>query len=297
MTEETYESFLDEEFLRKLEAIKILAQKGLKGPNKGEHHYWRSGASLEFLDYRRYQMGDDFRYVDWNVYGRLDKLFLKLFRSEEDISIHVLVDMSASMSVGNPPKDDYAKKIAAALSYIGLTNMDRVGVTDFAETLGESRAPQRGRQVYLSVLSHLLKLRPAGGTDFNSCMTRFAATVKKPGMAIVISDLLDPNGFKKGLDALTYRKFNTTVVQVLDVNEIQPVLGGYLELKDLETGQSKKVTVDAQLRDLYTRRMNEFLDEIKGYCLDNGIDYYLTNTQIPFEDFLLDYLTKGTLFH
>jgi uncharacterized protein (DUF58 family) len=149
---ENMESFLDEEFLRKLEKLKILAQRGRKGPTKGEHISWRSGASLEFLDYRKYQVGDDFRYIDWNVYGRLDKLFLKLFRAEEDLNVHILIDTSRSMGTGNPLKDIYAKKIAAALSYIGLANLDRVGITSFSDSLGETQLPEKGRSVYFNLL-------------------------------------------------------------------------------------------------------------------------------------------------
>jgi len=291
------ESFLDEDFLRKLERVKILAQKGIKGPTKGEHNSWRSGASLEFLDYRKYQVGDDFRYVDWNVYGRLDKLFLKLFRAEEELSIHILLDMSLSMGSGNPPKEIYAKKITAALAYIGLANLDRVGVTSFTDSLGESQSPRKGRQVYKSILHYLLSTQPKGKTDFNSCLTEYASTCKRPGIAIILSDLLDQKGFEKGLEALQYRKFDITLLQVLDHEELFPSLRGYIVLNEVETHETKKITLDGALLTLYREKMQGFLESIKGFCIESGIDYYLSDTSIPFEDFLLEYLTKGMVFH
>ncbi|MBW1708369.1 MAG: DUF58 domain-containing protein [Deltaproteobacteria bacterium] len=291
------ESFLDEDFLKKLERLKILAQQGIKGPTKGEHRSWRSGASLEFLDYRKYQVGDDFRYIDWNVYGRLDKLFVKLFRSEEDLNIHILLDMSRSMGMGTPPKEIYAKKVAAALSYIGLANLDRVGVTAFNSSLGDSKPPGKGKQVYLSVLKYLLSLNPEGGTNFNSCLSEYATTCKRPGIAVILSDLLDPQGVQKGLDALRYRKFDITLVQILDSEELFPSYSGYLTLREVETNESKKITLNQEILTLFRQKMDGFLKDIKEFCYNSGIDYYLSDTSIPFEDFLLDYLTKGTIFH
>jgi len=291
------DSFLDEDFLRKLEKLKILAQKGIKGPIKGEHDSWRSGASLEFLDYRKYQAGDDFRYIDWNVYGRLDRLFIKLFRAEEDLTIHVLVDTSQSMGWGNPPKDIFAKKLAAALCYLGLASLDRVGITSFADSLGESKLPERGKRVYLSMLKYLLSLKPGGKTDLNSCLTEFASACKRPGIAIILSDLLDPKGFEKGLEALSYRRFDITLIQILDREEIFPAFNGYLTLKEVETGEVKRITLDRALLELYREGMRDFLENIKDFCRKSGIDYYLSNTGVPFEDLLLEYLAKGTLFH
>ncbi|MBW2621390.1 MAG: DUF58 domain-containing protein [Deltaproteobacteria bacterium] len=294
---ENIESFLDEEFLRKLEKLKILAQRGRKGPTKGEHISWRSGASLEFLDYRKYQVGDDFRYIDWNVYGRLDKLFLKLFRAEEDLNIHILIDMSRSMGTGSPLKDIYAKKIAAALSYIGLANLDRVGITSFSDQLGETQSPERGRSVYFNLLNYLKSLNPSGRTDFNHCLTEYASTTKRPGMAIILSDLLDPNGIEEGLEALRHKRFDIALLQIFDREELFPSLNGYLTLREVETGATKKITLDASLLASYRRKIQEFLENIRDLCLLGGVDYYLADTGLSFEDFLFDYLTSAAVFH
>ena len=290
------EDFLDEDFLRKLERLKLLAGRVMKGPQKGEHGSWRSGTSLEFQDYRKYQVGDDFRYVDWNVYGRLDKLFLKLFRSEEELSVHILIDISKSMAYGQPPKLLLAKKIAAALSYIAIANLDHVGLISFADSIGLSLGAQRGKKAYHSILRYLTDLKPEGETGLNASLADFATTCIRPGLAIIISDLLDTRGFEKGLEALRQRKFKTTLIQVLDHEELFPSLDGYLILKEMETGETKRITLTDDLRSLYRKKMELFLREIREFCLGKGIGYYLLDTSIPFEDFLFDYLVKGKLW-
>ncbi|OGP49733.1 MAG: hypothetical protein A2Y79_05460 [Deltaproteobacteria bacterium RBG_13_43_22] len=296
MTVMETEDFLDEDFLRKLERLKLLAGRVIKGPHKGEHGSWRSGTSLEFLDYRKYQVGDDFRYVDWNVYGRLDKLFLKLFHSEEDLRVHILMDVSRSMAFGQPPKALVAKRLAAALSYIAIANLDRVEFVSFADSIGESLGAQRGIKAYPSILRYLTDLKPKGETGLNTSLEDFASLCTRPGLAVIISDLLDTKGFKKGLEALMQRKFKTTLIQVLDHEELLPSLDGYLILKEMETGETKRITLSNDLRSLYRKKMEQFLDEIREFCLTKGIGYYLLDTRIPFEDFLFDYLSDGTLF-
>ena len=290
------ESFLDEKFLKKLERLKILAQKRIIGHGKGEHRSMKSGVSLEFQDYRKYQEGDDFRYIDWNVYGRLDRLFIKLFHAEEDLPIRILMDMSGSMGTGSLPKDIYAKKLAATLCYIGLANLDRVGIIAFAESLRESKPPKKGRQVYIEALKYLVSLEPEGDTDLNSCLTEVALSAKRPGVAVVISDLLDPKGYRDGFQALRTAKMDTTIIQVLDHGEISPSLSGAVTMRDVETGKKKNMTLDSGVVDSFEKRVRRFIEDIREFCLVNSIDYHLADTAIPFEDFILDLLTKGSLF-
>jgi len=291
------ETFLDEEFLRKLETLRILSQKGIKGKNTGLHNTVKSGNSLEFLDYRKYQPGDDLRYLDWNVYGRQRNLVIKLFHAEEDLTIHILVDMSRSMQMGHPSKEIYAKKIIAALSYIGLANLDQVGLTSFSTSPGTTKSPERGKQVYMSIIKYLNSLETEGKTNFNASLKEYADTCKKGGIAIVISDLLDPSGYKSGLKSMIHAKFNITVIQVLDHEEINPVLKGYCTLSDSETGEERPITINANTRESYRNIMNNYLKEIRDYCRRNSIDYHLADTGINFEDFLLGYLNSGFFLH
>ena len=159
------ESFIDDEFLKNLEKLKVVTRKNTRSPRRGEYRAWQSGTGLEFLDYRKYQPGDDLRYVDWSVYGRLDKLFIKLFHAEKGQTAHILLDISRSMDSGNPSKDLTAKKIAAALSFICLSNLDKTGLMAFNSTTAEIRVPARGKKQFPEVLKFLLSLKPSGRTN------------------------------------------------------------------------------------------------------------------------------------
>jgi len=294
--DDSAELFLDEDFLRKLERLRILARKSTKGLSAGSHISWHGGVSLEFLDYRKYQIGDDLRYVDWNVYGRLDKLFVKLFHAEKDLTLNILLDSSGSMGFGSPVKDIYAKKLAAALSYIGLANLDRVGITSFNESLGESISPERGKRVYPNLLAYLSSLKPGGETRFNSCLAEYASTNRQTGVIIVISDLQDPEGIEKGLEILKLISTEMVLIQVLDRSELAPVDTGYIQMREVESGETKTISVTETTSKRYKEKMLSFLENINDFCFKSGIDYYLADTKVPFEDFLLDYLSRGRLF-
>lgn len=289
------EMLLEEGFLRKLEQLRLLSQQNARGGLVGEHLTRKSGASLEFLDYRNYEAGDDLRYVDWNVFGRLDRLFIKLFHAERDRTIHVLLDTSQSMEFGSPSKSLAAKKIVAALSYIGLANHDQVGLTSFADSIKVQKAPEKGRPFYRSILQDLQDLTVEGGTDFNKALEDYARGSKRPGAAIILSDLLDPKGIEGGLKALKYAKFDATVIQILDHEELYPQKKGFFQMKDVETGALKSIPVTHQLLENYHKKMESFLAQIKSFCLRNQVDYHLFDTKLPFEDFLLRYLSAGKL--
>lgn len=287
---------LDEGFLKNLEKLKMVTRKGVKGPERGEHKSWRSGEGLEFLDYRKYQPGDDLRYVDWSVYGRLDKLFIKLFHAEENQTIHVLLDMSRSMGAGTPPKIINGKKLAAALSYISLANQDKVSVMTFQDRIVDLSPIVKGKRHYAKILNTLHRLTPEGKTDFNAAVTEYATLSKSPGIAIIISDLFDPKGYQDGLKALTYRNFDLNLVQILDREELAWSQVGTFILRDIETGDIKRTAVDAGLLQQYQQRMQTFLTEIRQFCSNYGVNYYLYDTSVPFEEFIVDYVTKGTVF-
>ncbi|MBF0280603.1 MAG: DUF58 domain-containing protein [SAR324 cluster bacterium] len=287
--------FLETDFLERLEHLMLLTKKKAKGANLGEHQSIRSGGSQEFLDYRTYQPGDDLRYVDWNVYGRLGRLFIKLFKAEKEQSVYILLDMSASMAAGNPLKAIYSKKIAAALSYICLANMDRVMVSSFNDRMHFSKTPERGRQVYFLILEFLRSLKAEGITDLNAALTEFASSARKNGVVIILSDLLSESGFEQGMKALEYQNLDINLIQILDQKELMPTLNGYLKLKDWESGTQDVMTVDKHLRDLYRQKMESFLLRIKEHCHAIGADYFLTETSTPFDTFLIEYLIEGNL--
>jgi uncharacterized protein (DUF58 family) len=290
------DSFVDDAFLKKLEQLKIISRNGPRNTQRGEHRSWQRGEGLEFLDYRKYHPGDDLRYVDWSVYGRLDKLFIKLFHAEKGQTAHILLDTSLSMGSGNPPKDITAKKLAAAISYICLSNLDKTGLVAFSYKIVEVKSPARGKTQFPEVLKFLLSHKPADRTRVNRCLGEYASICKNPGIAIIISDLFDPTGYQDGLKMLAYRNFDINIIQVLNHEELFWSQSGNLLLNDTETGENKVVFVDRHLSALYQKKINAYISDIKGYCSHHGINYFLCDTSIPFEDLLTNYLSTGAVF-
>lgn len=286
-------TLFDAEFMRKLETLRLLARKVSRYASAGERSTLRRGSSLEFSDYRRYNPGDDFRYIDWNVYSRLDHLFLKVFTAEEDLTIHLLVDVSQSMQLGEPPKLDYARRVAAALGYIGLNSLDRVGAISFCDELGTPVPPQRGRQQIFTMLRYFETLETQGGTNLNRVLSNYVSQCNKTGLAIVITDLFDVNGFERGLDTLVYSNFDVLLLHIVDDTEINPQLEGAVRLHDIESDQQRKMTINRRLLDLYHQKMTEYFARVEAFCMKRNIEYLRTSTVIPFEDLVLRYLRRG----
>lgn len=293
---ENLDSFIDNEFLKQLEKLKIVSRKSSRNPRRGENRSWQSGEGFEFLDFRKYHLGDDLRYVDWSVYGRLDKMFIKLFHAEKGQTAHILLDISQSMNSGIPSKVITAKKIAAALSYICLSNLDKTGLMAFNNQIVKIKPPTRGKKQYLEVLKFLQALNPADQTNVNHSLEEYAAICKNPGIAIIISDFFDPGGCEDGLKALAYRDFDINLIQVMDHEELHWSKTGNLLLNECETGEKKPVFVDKSLLAVYHRKIRDFIAGIESYCSHYGMNYFLCDTQIPFESLLTDYLSKGALF-
>lgn len=290
-----YESLFDDAFLRKLERLDLLARKIFRGQMRGEHTTPRRGHGIEFSDFRRYRPGDDIRHIDWNIYSRLDRLFLKLYATEEDISLHVLMDASGSMGIGTPSKFDHARRIGAALAYIGLNNLDRVSFTTFAETLGAGVPSIQARHQMPPLLSLLDALPCAGISNFSRSLADFAQRTRAPGIVVLISDLLTEGDLQLGIERLRGRGHDVFILQLLAEDEIDPPIDGALHLIDAETGTTVNVTVDEQLRVLYKERLRIRLNEVEHYCLRRGVEYLRASTAIAFEDVVLRYLRRGAL--
>lgn len=283
----------DTDFLKKLEQLRLTSNRIYHGQGRGEHSTVKIGTSLEFSDYRNYQVGDDYRYIDWNIFSRLDRLFLKVFTAEEDLSIHLLLDTSQSMLFGDPPKIDYAKRVAAALGYIGLTNLDRVGITTFGTGIHESMHPRRGRDHFLGLLEYCDRITCGGETDFNRSLMEYSFRSRRAGLAIVISDLLDPKGFERGLESLRFARYDVLLLQILDEEEIRPGYTGPVRLRDLETEYEQRLTIDELLLARYRERVQQWCRHIEDVCLKSQIEYLRASTLIPFEDVILKYLRHG----
>lgn len=286
--------FFSNAFLMQLERLTFVSKRTRPGRVKGERKSPRRGSSVEFADYRPYEVGDDLRYVDWNAFGRLDRLYLKLFMDEEDLCVHLILDASASMDFGRPTKFQYGVRLAAALAFIGFVNLERVGVAVFRDRVSEGWLPTRGRNQFLPVEQFLASLAPAGPTRFNDALRQYALRAKDAGVAIVVSDFLDPEGYDGGLHALMERRFDTHLIHVLSRDELHPPFGGDLELVDAESGEVREVSVDAEALRAYERQLSAFLGRVEGFCRSKELHYVRVTTDVALEDLVLRRL-KGSL--
>ncbi|HWP56786.1 MAG TPA: DUF58 domain-containing protein [Candidatus Acidoferrales bacterium] len=284
--------FLQPQFLAKLEKLRLIAKRVPWRGGEGEHHTPRVGFSLEFSDYRNYHAGADLRYVDWNAYRRLDRLFLKVFSAEEDLNIYLLVDTSLSMAEGAPSKLGYAKRVGAALGYIGLKNLDRVGAAAFADGAAARLALARGRKQILALFKFLGGLRCSGRTDLRAAARDFARHFSQQGLVVLLSDLLDRAGVEGLIDELVLRRYQLLVIHILDKAEMELPAAGAAAVEDVETGAQRNVFLDAELARLFREELARYLDEAESYCARRGADYFRTTTDVPFEDLVLLYLRQ-----
>ena len=288
------ETLFSPEFLAQLERLSLASKRTFRGRVMGERKSPRKGFSVEFCDYRPYGAGDDLRYVDWNIYGRLDRLYLKLFVDEEDLCLHLLLDASASMDYGEPAKFDYGVRLAAALGFVGLVNLERVGAGIVRDGVAQGWSPTRGRNQVLPLVEFLLRLRPSGTTGLNEGLTNYALRTRDPGLAVLISDLLDPSGYESGIRALLERRFDVHVIHLLAPAEVDPTFGGDLRLFDIETGEMREVTLDGEALRQYRKRLRQFLDQAEAFCRAKEVSYHRVVTDVPVEGVVLKQL-KGIL--
>jgi uncharacterized protein (DUF58 family) len=275
------------DFLAQLERLTLASRRTFRGRVKGERRSPRKGQSVEFSDYRQYGIGDDLRYVDWNIYGRLDRLHVKLFVDEEDLCVHVLLDASRSMGFGRPSKLNYGARIAAAVGFVGLVNMERVGVGVLRDKVSEGWPAARGRNQFPALAEFLTGVQASGATSLNEGLGAYALRAREAGLAVVISDLMDPNGFEKGVRALLERRFEVHVLHVLAPDELNPTLSGDLRLHDSETGEIHELTVDGEALRAYKERLRQFLERAETFCHAREIGYRRISTDVPVEEFVL----------
>lgn len=282
---------LTPDFLRKLEHLSLALSRVFAGRLHGERRSTNRGASVEFADFRNYALGDDLRYVDWNVAARLDKLFLKMFVEEEDLHVHLLLDTSRSMAFGTPRKLLVAQRIVAALGYIALCNYDRVSVTALTDRLAARLPAVHGRPQAFRLFEWLQGLQAEGQTDFSRVLHDYALLARRPGLLIIVSDFMTP-GVEEGLRALVGRRFAVTLLQVLAPEEITPNFLGDLRLIDAETGEAREITVTAGLLHRYQQRLEAHRAFLEGLGTRYGVNVLRTVTTEPFEQLILRYLKE-----
>ncbi len=283
----------DDEFQRKLDYLALVSKRVFAGRMRAERRTKKSGSGVEFADHREYQPGDDFRYLDWNVYQRFDKLLLRLYEEEEDLAIYFIVDASASMAFGDGKKLRYAKRVAAALAYVGLANLDRVSIVSTSDRV-EGRMPAtRGKARIFKVFRFLQDLQPAGRTDLEDACKAFVAQNKRRGLVVLASDLYDPKGFERGINVLRYNKFDPFVVHIVDAQEAHPKLAGDVLLYDCETGDEREVTVTRKVLDKFAEVYKQYLDDIERFCTSKQVPYIRADIAMSFDELILRVFRRG----
>jgi uncharacterized protein (DUF58 family) len=286
-------ALFDEDFLRKLEYLHLVAQKLQAGLRRADRRSKKLGSGLEYADHRDYAPGDDFRTIDWNVYGRSEKLLVRLFEEEEDLSVYILVDLSRSMGLFSPSKADYAMRLAAALAYLSLASLDRVSMVTLSDGLGEILEPTRGKGQIQKILGFLERQTPGGKTQLEVAVREFSHRFRRRGVIIVISDFYDEAGFEEALRLLRYQRFEVRVLQVTDDRELEASLRGDLRLVDCESGAFRDVTITPALLKKFQAAHEEFSQEIQSFCKSLEMPYARTSIQTPFEDAVLSLLRQG----
>ncbi|MFM9968070.1 MAG: DUF58 domain-containing protein [Burkholderiales bacterium] len=266
-------ALLDNDFLAQLERLSLKARRPVQGWGAGQRRSRRTGHSVEFADYRAYGSGDDMRYVDWAIYGRTDRMHVKLFVDDEDLCLHLLLDASASMDSGTPQKLRWAARLAAALGFIGLANQERVGLGVLRGSVGETLPPTRGRSRIPPLFEMLSSLQGRGNTSLNQSLTAYAQHAKGAGLAVLVSDLLDPAGYESGLQALLEHGFEVHVIHVLSEEELNPSIQGDLRLVDQESGEMLVLRMDAETRRAYAERLQQFVAQAERFCAEHAIGY------------------------
>ncbi len=324
------DELLDSRLIAQISQLDLTSRKIFSGKLRGERRSKKRGESVEFADHRPYATGDDLRHIDWNIYARLDMLFMKLFLEEEDLSLHIVLDCSESSDCGEPNKFLSMQRLAMALGYIGLVNLNRVAVTTLGGALSSHNEPRasasapspsppggegrgegspssslplpshsirdlRGRRRTQDLARFICALRPEGGSDFNECAKRIAMTRRGKGVMIVLSDFFMKEGYETGLRLLVGRGYDVFAMQIMSPQEIEPDITGDLRLRDVEDFDQAEVTITAPLLKRYKQTLAAYCGELREFCARREITNLSVRTDTPIETLLLDYMRQRGL--
>ena len=283
----------ENDFLRKLEYLHVLSKRAFAGQNRADRLTPKRGRGLEFADHRPYAAGDDFRHIDWKAYKRLGRLLLRLFDEERDLPIYIMLDCSRSMA--EPAKFDMARRLAAAICYIGLAHLDRLTILPFGRGLGDESVPGRGKGRIFRVFEMLERLEAAGPTDLRESFKEFASRPRQMGLAVIISDFLDPGGFEQGLKILRTIGHDVFVIHVASQRDRDPGAFGDARFVDAETGELRELEVTPKLAAAYERAFETHAVDLEHYCGRYDISYVRADAERPFEDVILKAFRQGKL--
>ena len=285
----------DEATLRKLNQLTLASSRVRAGMIKGERRSTKRGTSIEFADYRNYTPGDDLRRLDWNVYARLDRPFIKLLEEEEDLAVHILVDLSRSMDWGDGESNKlhYALCLAAALGSIALSSGDRLTVTTLQSgKVSAQFGPSRGAQNLVQMLNFLEGLKANGHTNLNQSVREYSLEARRPGLAFILSDLFSPAGYQDGIYLLQSKGYEVSILHILAPDEMDPPLAGDLRLVDVETGQAEEVSLDGGLREIYRHSLKAWQENFQNEFRKRGIRYMKLVTDTAWDKVVLYEMRK-----
>jgi uncharacterized protein (DUF58 family) len=280
--------------LARLERLELVSRKIFRGRLKGERRSRRKGQSVEFADFRNYVPGDDLRFVDWNLYARLDRLFLKLFLEEEDLHVFFLVDSSQSMDFGNPSKFFVAKQLAAALGFVGMCRGDRVRI----EFLGRANASSpvlRGRSQLWRMQEFLQSVAPGDSFSLADAIKRFCLRNTGRGIVVLLSDLMDKDGYESALRLLVAQQMDVFVLHLLSPEEMNPELSGDLKLVDCEDDDETEISVNNAVLKRYQATLAAFVDQARRFCSQRGMTYLLAPSNTGADVLVGQYLRERGL--
>ena len=281
-------TLFDQEFIRKLQYLQLVSSRLRPGHLKGEHRAKRTGSGVEFADFRPYTYGADSQSLDWDAYLRLGKLVLRLFEEEADLPIYIMIDASASMGFGSPDKFDYARRLAAALGYVGLANLDRLSLLAYSDDIRFELPPVRGKGQFWSVLRFLEGLEAEGTTSLGRSVTSFLERSRRKGLVVLITDFLEDGEIAAQMKRFRMVRHELFVIQVISPQEKAPQLDDEIELLDRETGKRLKFHVSPGLLAEYEKLFQAHCRQVQATCAENGWGYAQAQTAVPFEDLILD---------
>lgn len=281
--------------MKKLEYLSLVSRRIFRGQLLAQKRTRQMGGGVEFADHRDYALGDDLRYLDWNIFARFGSRLIKRFEEEEDLHVYFFLDCSKSMNAGNPNKFDYARQITVALAYIALADLDRISIVAFDSKIREVFPLTRGKQHILSLLRFLEQCQTGGETtDLKGVVRDFVHRKQRTGLAVIVSDLFDPNGFQAGLDALRFRQYEPNIIQIHDLVEAEPRLRGDLQLVDIETDGARNVTISEAVLRRYKAKFAEFIESVKKYSIGYGMSCTISQTRIPFDELILRMMRESS---
>lgn len=281
-----------DEFLRRLEHLTVLTRRPVAGHMRGAHRSRRTGSGMVFTDFRPYSPGDDIKHVDWGIYLRLDRLLLRLFEEEADLPVYVFIDTSASMGVGAPSKLDFARRVAAALSYLSLVNHDRVSVVAWADGIAQELPVRRGKSQMWPALRFLERLGATGGTDLQAALRGYFGARRTRGLVVLLSDFMDGAGFAPAANWLRQFRHEVVAVQVLSPQDVEPDLPEDVVLVDAESGAADTVQVTPSLLAAYRVALDAHCADVESQCRRHGWSYLRAGSDAPFEDLMLRVLRE-----